>query len=255
MPGAETAGPEEEAAGREKRRRRRRTTHRPPFVGPARISAQLCALRRPRRVPAAGSWRAADAAAYIRGARGARCRGGRSRAGKHRGERRAEQSRAEHAAGRGGARQARPAATSRGGGVPGHVWPCSGAGSLLRALLRAATSSSGCGLSASSPRGARPGLGELFSIPPAGGLWKVSKRGLQFVHIQPRGKIKKEVIKRKGGSGMSSGPGLGPAAEGGGRLRAPCAARPKASTESTQRSAGTRPGNCCNAFLARFSHF
>lgn len=31
--------------------------------------------------------------------------------------------RGEHAAGRGGARQARPAATSRGGGVPGHVWP------------------------------------------------------------------------------------------------------------------------------------
>lgn len=62
-PGAETAGPEEEAAGREKSTTT--TTHRPPFVGPARTSAQLCALRRPRRVPAAGSWRAADAAAYI----------------------------------------------------------------------------------------------------------------------------------------------------------------------------------------------
>lgn len=61
------------------RRRRRRGGRRGggrgltarPLWGPARTTAQLCALRRPRRVPAAGSWRAADAAAYIRA--GAQC--------------------------------------------------------------------------------------------------------------------------------------------------------------------------------------
>lgn len=138
---------------------------------------------------------------------GARCRGG-----KHR---------AEHAAGRGGARQARPAATSRGaesryvcgggsGARPGASC-CRRSAPQPRTLLHC--------LSASSPRQA---LESCSLALPRVGLGK--QRGLQLVHIQPRGEKKKKVIKRKGGSGMSSVAGLGPGAagaEGGGRLRAP----------------------------------